>query len=755
MKLNGATLVVLAALLLVAGCAAQRTFQQGTELIEAGDFEAGLAKVDEAMKLDPGKHEYRGYYYRQREIALQRLLAQGEAARQQGQWEAAETAYRKAAELDPKDSRPKAALDGLAVEQRHQALLREAEAALKEGKLEQANGKARAVLAENPQHRAALGLLRKIEEKTRSATREPQLDAALRRPITLEFRDTDLRSVFELISRNTGINFFFDKDVRPDHRTTVLVRNTSIDDVIRFILVTNQLERKVLGHNTILIYPNNPAKVKEYQDLVTKSFYLAHADVKQTASMVKTLVKTKDVFFDEKLKLLVMRDTPDAIRMAEKLIAAQDLAQSEVMLEVEVMEVASSLLTDLGIRYPSQVSYAVVGSGGTPGTVTLPEWLNRSAGLYRISFSNPLLVLNFKDQLTKSNLLANPRIRVMDGQKARVHIGDRVPVITSNITATSLVSESVSYLDVGLKLEVEPGISLDNEVVIKVGLEVSNIVREIRSTGGTLTYQLGTRNANTMLHLKDGETQILAGLINDEDRKTADRVPGLGGLPVVGRLFSSHNDTATKTEIVLLITPRILRTVARPDAQTTEFMSGTENAIGAPPLVLRPMEAQPATTGKAAAADSPKPAAAASPALPAAGRLILRAPAQIKTAETFTVTVDLAAETALRAGTFELAFDQARLAVEKVEEGELLKKTGKDPSFRYNLQQDAGRLSVSYAVSEDLKGEGNLVKISFQATGPHPGTTIVRMEAQSALDAAGKPLGIAPPVPLTLSLARP
>jgi general secretion pathway protein D len=183
-------------------------------------------------------------------------------------------------------------------------------------------------------------------------------------------------------------------------------------------------------------------------------------------------------------------------------------------------------------------------------------------------------------------VLANPRIRVKNKEKARIHIGDRVPVITTTAAATGgFVSESVSYLDVGLKLEVEPLIYLEDEVGIKVGLEVSNIVKEIRTVGSnTLSYQIGTRNAATVLRLRDGETQVLAGLISNEDRQTAVRVPGLGEMPVIGRLFSNTTDTRTKTEIVLLITPRLLRQIARPDAASVEFAAGTEASSGAPRL---------------------------------------------------------------------------------------------------------------------------------------------------------------------------
>jgi general secretion pathway protein D len=159
-----------------------------------------------------------------------------------------------------------------------------------------------------------------------------------------------------------------------------------------------------------------------------------------------------------------------------------------------------------------------------------------------------------------------------------------VPVITTTAAATGgFVSESVNYLDVGLKLEVEPLIYLDDEVGIRVGLEVSSITKEITSTtSNSLAYQIGTRNAATNLRLRDGETQVLAGLINSEDRRSADRVPGLGDLPVAGRLFSHTNDTRNRTEIVLLITPRLMRTLARPDASTMEFAAGTEVSTGAP-----------------------------------------------------------------------------------------------------------------------------------------------------------------------------
>ena len=526
-------------------------------------------------------------------VMVQRLINVAENARAAGSLEGAEQAYQQALVLDPASAGAQKGLAAVAAERKHRAAIAEAAALLKSGDEAGAKAKAAEVLAENPEQREARALMRRIEEKDVKASMEgPKLTAALRRPVTLEFREASLKAVFELLSKSTGLNFVFDRDVKPDLKTTVFVKNTAVDEVIRFILVTNQLERKVLNENTILIYPLTPAKQRDYKDLVVRSFYLANADAKQTATMLRALVKTRDLYVDDKLNLVVMRDTPEAVRLAEKLVANQDLGEPEVMLELEVMEVGTSLLTQLGVQWPGQVNVGLVGSGNTPGTVTGKEFSHLNAGLIRLSFGDPLFSINLKKQDGRTNVLANPRIRVKSKEKARIHIGDKVPVITTTATSTGFVSETVNYLDVGLKLEVEPTVFLEDDVGIKVGLEVSNIAREIRSPSGSVTYQVGTRNTSTVLRLRNGETQVLAGLISDEDRRSATKLPGLGDAPgVLGKLFGAHNDTVNKTEIVLLITPRVVRNLNRPGARAEQFVSGTEGATGAEPLVLPPSTA--------------------------------------------------------------------------------------------------------------------------------------------------------------------
>jgi general secretion pathway protein D len=584
--------ICLALAFFLGACATgQNAFDDARERYQDGRGEEALALLQKAARENPEDRALRTEYFRLRELVVAQWLAQAESLRQAMRFDLAEGLYRRVLAHDAANPRAEAGLAQIETDRRHVAITAVADQLVRAGKHAEAQDMLRPVLAENPQQRDARRLQRTIDDKlVKPVIVSAQLKPPSPKPISIELREVTLRNIFETLQRATGINFIFDRDVRTDQRTTILLRDASIEDAIRMVLLTSSLEQKVLNDNTVLIFPNTPQKLREYQELVVKGFYLANADVKQTANMIRTLVKTRDIFIDEKINLLVIKDTPAAIRLAERLIAAQDLAEPEVMLEVEVLEVGSTWLQQLGIRFPDTLAVSLQGAANVPGQVTLSEWHNRNSDIVRLTFNDPLFLFSLKQQDGLASVLANPRIRVKNKEKARVHIGDRVPVITTTAAATGgFVSENVTYLDVGLKLEVEPLIFLEDEVGIKVGLEVSNIVQEVRTgTAGSLAYQIGTRNAATNLRLRDGETQVLAGLINREDRRSADRVPWLGELPVLGRLFSNTRDTRNRTEIVLLITPRLMRGLARPDASSIEFAAGTEAATGTPRLGAAP-----------------------------------------------------------------------------------------------------------------------------------------------------------------------
>ncbi|MBA4261264.1 MAG: general secretion pathway protein GspD [Comamonadaceae bacterium] len=565
-----------------------------------GRHEESVVRLEAGVREAPNNQAVRAAYFRQRDLVSAQLVAQAETERLAGRFEQAKAIYQRAQKIDPNQPRVRDGLIALDNEQRVATRLAEARRLIERQDSAAAERVLREALAQAPSHPEARRLLERLRAEAPPAPKAPEaLSAALSKPITLDFRDMPIRQVFDLIARIAGVNFVFDKDTRTDTRITIFVRDTSMDEVMRLILTTNQLERKLLNDNTLLIYPDTPAKAREYQELVTRSFYLANADVKQAQTLIRTLVKSKDIFIDEKLNLLILKDTPNAVKLAERLIESLDMADPEVMLDVEVLEITRSRLLELGLRFPDQIGYGrlqndltstIVNNGVTqtntvPGGSISEGFIDLRNRLGLTSFiANPAVTLNLRSQAGEGNTLANPRIRVKNREKARIHIGDKLPVFTTTSTANVGVSASVSYLDVGLKLDVEPNISLDDAVAIKVSLEVSSVSREVPGPASSLAYQIGTRSASTVLRLRDGETQVLAGLISDEERSSANRLPGLGDIPVLGRLFSSQRDSGGKTEIVLLITPRILRNIPFPDNLSEP--AGSEADVGAAPLLL-------------------------------------------------------------------------------------------------------------------------------------------------------------------------
>jgi general secretion pathway protein D len=750
----------------LAGCAGMRAHREGAALMAEGKAEAGLAKLEEAVRLEPGNAEYRIGLATQRASAIQRLLAAAEGARREGRLSDAEKTYRQVQAIEPNHTMARQGLDAVVAERRHRQAITEAEALLKKGTpsaLAEASDKLRSVLSENPSQREALNAKARVDDvRAKEAKAETRLAAAYRKPITLEFRDTPLKSVFDVIAKVSGLNFFFDKDLRPDLRASILVRNTSIEDAVRLLLTTNQLEQRVLSDNTILIYPNTPQKLKDYQTLSVRTFYLTNADVKAVSNTIKTIVKTKDLVIDERLGLIIMRDTPEAIRMAERIVTLQDLSDPEVMLEVEVLEIKRARLTELGVSWPNQLTLSPVQAGAP---TLLSDLLNLNRDTIQVGIGN--VTVNARKEDQDGNILTNPRIRVRNKDKARILIGDRVPVISTTSTSTGFVSESVNYVDVGLKLEVEPNIYLDDEVAIKLNLEVSTLLREIQSKSGTLAYQIGTRNASTVLRLRDGETQILAGLINDEDRNTSNKVPLIGQLPIVGRLFGSQKDDSQRSEILLSITPRVVRSIRRPDLMTAEFESGTEGSIGAAALRLTSVDAAPTppegrgapvagTPPGAAAASANAPAATAPSAainppvvapssVPAAtdgsapatdkrdaaagsGAVSLnwQAPTQVKAGEQFSAVLRVTSSQALRGMPALLTFDPQLLQVVNVQEGDYFRQAKGSTNFSHRIDPAQGKVflatvrQAAHGAEAGINGAGSLVTVTFKALKPSP-----------------------------------
>lgn len=543
------------------------------------------------------------------ELATTKLFADAEQAQLKGLYDEALVIYDHVLEMLPDEPN---ALNGKQKVERAISQSKKMDSArilIADEKYDEAKDVVHQVLLENPQQVQAKQLQLQLDEKLPPPNaRPPQLKPQFDKPVTLELRDANIKVVFEALSRATGINFILDKDIKPDTKASIFIKKARIEDAIDMVLSSNGLQRKMLAENTMLVFASTQQKQKDYQDLMIRSFYLSNTTAKQVAALIKSMLKTKDIFVDDRLNMIVMRDTPEAIHIAEKLVAVNDLADPEVMLDIEVLEVSRSRLQELGIEYPNRIAVnslipittvtsatGVVASStvNTASQLTLAGLLGLNKSRFDVS-PNP--AVNFRKTTGDINILSNPRIRVRNNEKAKILVGDKVPVITTTSTANVGISENVQYVDVGLKLEVEPRITADDYVNIKVGLEVSSLGERTITKNGATVYTIGTRNANTILRLKNGETQVLAGLISDDERKNASKLPGLGDIPILGRLFANQQDQKTKTEIVLAITPRIISNIVRPSAEVSEYWSGTDSVITDKQQINVPTTSEPTNT---------------------------------------------------------------------------------------------------------------------------------------------------------------
>ncbi|MGH8263647.1 MAG: secretin N-terminal domain-containing protein [Steroidobacteraceae bacterium] len=751
----------------MAGCASDRLHHEGLKDVEAGQYESGTGKLEEAMHGDPGNLTYRLDYRGRKEEAIQALIATADRARNAGRLDEAEAAYRRVLAIDAGNGRAQAGIEQLGADRRHAQVIASARKDIEQGRLDNAEAALRTVLAEDPGSAAANALRAQVDAARGPRNVTPRLKTRDGRAITLQFREANTKMVFEVLSRQTGINFIFDKDVRADGKTTIFVQQVPVEQAIALILGQNQLSVQVLAENMALVYPSTAAKQKEYQDNIVRTFYLTNADPKKVMELMKSVLGAKTVFVDERVNVLVMRDTPDAVRMAERLIASVDLPEAEVMLEVEVLEISRTRMQKLGLNFPTGVKFSPTPLAGDP--LVLADLGDQDSTT--ITVSDVPVTLDLKKEVGVSNLLASPRIRARNREKAKVLIGQRVPVITNTVTPTTsqpVVTGSVQYLDVGLTLEVEPTVHLDGDVAIKINLEVSSILQQVTAdNSGTIAYQIGTRNATTLLQLRDGETQILAGLINDNDRKSSSHVPGLGDMPLIGRLFGSRLGNSEKNEIVLSITPRIVRAQPRASSENAEFYYGTEAQLRGTPLA----NGAPAAVGSGAArapvvpetvespisaegAAAPEPDAEAeaesdTPDARARPNLRLDGEPQVAVGEEFSVTLHADNATGFRSLRSMLRFDPSVLQFLGGAAGELVPPDQREAA-EPRAEVGGGRVRFEVA-GGSVSGSGALVILKFRALAPRPQTMIAVQQFAAVLE-KGEPVSIMAPRPLVLAV---
>ena len=567
--------ILVMAVLLLAGCAAGRSeYKAGEKALAQGQVDSALVALQSAVEKAPNNHAYklRLEEIRYKAAHLHQLQADQLFAR--GNYAQARDEYRLASELDGSNFTVK---DDMVKAEKHlqaQKLVADAAAFIKARRKMQARRALDRALDLVEDFPPALKLKQTLTQSKTTVIDGVELEVASEQPITLNFTDTKLPDVFEILTGLSGINFILDEDIRST-KTTLFLEKATFAQALELLLRMNKLDKKILNSKTIVLFPKTRDKQKQFEDQIIQTFYLSNIDAKKAVNLLRTMLQVRKIYVHEELNAIVIRDTPDVIKLAQKIIEANDRGDAEVVFDLELIEVRHSA----GLKIGAKLSANQVQAGiATADTTTIGSAVIRSFDGLDTLYSFPSAAFDFLKESGEGDVLANPKIRVKNKEKAKVHIGTREPVVTVTINDTQ-TSENVQYVDVGVKLDVEPDIQLDNTVVTKLGLEVSNVSERSTTKNDTSVLTISTTNANTSLTLKDGETTVIGGLLRDSKTKSKSTIPLLGDIPLIGWLFTSYDKSDSKSEILLSITPHIVRSVTVPEREVASIWSGGEDDL--------------------------------------------------------------------------------------------------------------------------------------------------------------------------------
>ncbi len=326
----------------------------------------------------------------------------------------------------------------------------------------------------------------------------------------------------------------------------------------------------MLGQNSLLIYEDTPEKKKQYADRYFKTFHLSTLKAERMAEILKSSMDIKTLVANNDLGTIQVRESRDTLDVIEKLITANDRKPAEILLNVEVLELDTTKASQVGIDYGNQITLT------TPKGVSISDLMHGSAAAAETFVTIPTVTLNYLKSNTDARTLSNPRVRTVDGQPAKIHVGDKVPLQSATIQqATGQSSVMYEYHDIGIKLDVLPKYHLDDSIFVDLNIEVSSLGANLGSQAQP-AYAIGTRNVHTTMILREGETAVLGGLISENEAHSLAGIPGVSGTSLLGRLFANAGDSGGRTELLLTITPRLLRSQSLPGRSSTDFYSGTD-----------------------------------------------------------------------------------------------------------------------------------------------------------------------------------
>ncbi len=585
---------LLCTVMLSCGSAAPH-LELGEEMIQQQNWDGAVAAYREALREDPFNDDIIKRYTEVKTRAAQVHYEQGREFLKIARLPEALQEFEIALGLDPTQPEHHAALGDVVRLKEARQTMQDAHKLLNLGRLDEAMNAYEQAIELDP------NLTEAIESLT-AVTQQQQTKHALggmTEPITLRFQNANLKQVFEILARTANLNVIFEKDVQ-DHPVTIFTQETSFDEALRLILATNQLFARRVEPDTLLIIPDTKQKRQQYQDLQIRTFYLSNAKAEDVSALLRTILQTERVHVNKPLNAVILRDVPEKLRLAEQIILAHDQRDAEVVFDIEVLEVNRTKSRRLGAQFAKQA-----GAGFFPGT----ESLNFSAtnpvftfqqlttlGKDSLLFTFPSSVLlEFFKSESDARTLASPKLRVLNNEKASINIGDKQPILlsTTNVNPgvgggtvpTTSTATSVEFRDTGVKVDVEPSIHLTGQVTIKLKVEVTRLGDQVtlQDNPPITQFRFGTRSAQTTLNLRDGETVILAGLIQEEDRKTRDTIPGLDDIPIVEDLFFKTKEKI-QTEVMIAITPRIIRYVTPPSLPKQTLWSGTGTQYDIKPL---------------------------------------------------------------------------------------------------------------------------------------------------------------------------
>ncbi|HEV2718918.1 MAG TPA: secretin N-terminal domain-containing protein, partial [Thermoanaerobaculia bacterium] len=434
-----------------------------------------------------------------------------------------------------------------------------------------------------------------IKRRAITKAQPPVLNPASNQPISLSFpHETPVKDIYKALGNAYGINILFDQAVKNDP-ITIELKDVTAQQALERVMQAAGHFYKPLDEHTIIVAPDNPQARRDYEDLVIRTFYLSNGDAEQVTNVVRTMLEARNVFPLKALNAITIRDTADKVRIAEKIIEANDKAKAEVVVDVELLQLDADKSQAIGAylqatgSQTSGILSATPTSTDTANTAPPPVNLNtvRSLKSGNWTFVMPTVSYAFLKAVSESQTLANPELRISEGEKATLHIGQRVPVPVSTFnsigigtTAAGAVSPvtSYQYQDVGIKVAVEPRVHHNREVTLKLTVEVSDIGPDKNVAGQSLPSFI-TRTIEDTIRLKDGETNVLAGLIQQTDQNADAKTPFLGDIPIIGRLFTQNTATRRRTDVMLTMTPHIIRIPDITEEDVAPMWVGTQNNI--------------------------------------------------------------------------------------------------------------------------------------------------------------------------------